>query len=370
MSVPLLRPRPRKGPALALSIPSSPSSLAPARTQAPTNEQTDEGTEEGVAGLTQALPRLTLQTPQAGAMEQRSKSSDSLNSELRRAVERNHAEEKDMQDMNEEEWQVIFKQGEIEELGRVGEGIGGSVSKARLKGSKLLFALKTIPADPDPAVHRQILRELSINKGCHSEHIVKYYGAYLSQGSACISICMEFCAGGSLDAVYKRVRETGGRIGERVLGKIAEGVLLGLTYLHDKKIIHRDIKPSNILLTKSGRVKLCDFGVSGELVNSLAGTFTGTSSYMAPERIQGQPYTVKADVWSLGLTLMEVAQHRFPFYDTNESHAPLMPIELLTIIVTLPVPELKDEPELGIKWTQAFRHFLRIWCLYSLPLLM
>jgi mitogen-activated protein kinase kinase len=103
---------------------------------------------------------------------------------------------------------------------------------------------------------------------------------------------MEYCAGRSLDNVYKQVKKRGGRTGERVLGKIAVGVLGGLSYLHERKIIHRgtspvapsltvDIKPSNILITKEGNVKLCDFGVSGELVDSLAGTFTGTSYYMA-----------------------------------------------------------------------------------------
>jgi mitogen-activated protein kinase kinase len=102
---------------------------------------------------------------------------------------------------------------------------------------------------------------------------------------------MEYCAGRSLDNVYKQVKSRGGRTGERVLGKIACGVLGGLSYLHERKIIHRglslfallnsDIKPSNILITKEGNVKLCDFGVSGELVDSLAGTFTGTSYYMA-----------------------------------------------------------------------------------------
>jgi mitogen-activated protein kinase kinase len=103
---------------------------------------------------------------------------------------------------------------------------------------------------------------------------------------------MEYCAGRSLDNVYKHVKKRGGRTGERVIGKIACGVLGGLGYLHERKIIHRgdvqywgtltiDIKPSNVLITERGNVKLCDFGVSGELVDSLAGTFTGTSYYMA-----------------------------------------------------------------------------------------
>jgi mitogen-activated protein kinase kinase len=130
-------------------------------------------------------------------------------------------------------------------------------------------------------MQRQILRELSFNRSCDSPHIVKYYTSFLTPDSSSIAICMEYCAGRSLDNVYKQVKMRGGRTGERVLGKIACGVLGGLGYLHERKIIHRDIKPSNILITSDGNVKLCDFGVSGELVDSLAGTFTGTSYYMA-----------------------------------------------------------------------------------------
>lgn len=119
--------------------------------------------------------------------------------------------------------------------------------------------------------------------------------------SATISIIMEFCEGGSLDSIYREVKKLEGRTGEKVLGKIAEGVLEGLTYLSGRKIIHRglwfpeylrillllnqgtDIKPSNILLCRNGQVKLCDFGVSGELIGSKgnADTFIGTSYYMA-----------------------------------------------------------------------------------------
>jgi mitogen-activated protein kinase kinase len=145
-------------------------------------------------------------------------------------------------------------------------------------------------------MQRQILRELSFNRSCDSPHIVKYYTSFLTPDSSSIAICMEYCAGRSLDNVYKQVKKRGGRTGERVLGKIACGVLGGLSYLHERKIIHRgmrnlfrpcmtvDIKPSNILITQEGNVKLCDFGVSGELVDSLAGTFTGTSYYMAVSR--------------------------------------------------------------------------------------
>lgn len=129
-----------------------------------------------------------------------------------------------------------------------------------------------------------------------------------------------------------------------VLGKIAEATLGGLTYLYVKHhIMHRDIKPSNVLINSRGSIKLCDFGVSGELVNSIADTFVGTSTYMAPERIQGEKYTVKSDVWSFGLTIMELAIGKFPF--TNEhidedDSGPAGILDLLQQIVNEPAPKL------------------------------
>ncbi|CCG83220.1 MAP kinase kinase skh1/pek1 [Taphrina deformans PYCC 5710] len=262
-------------------------------------------------------------------------------------------------DMHEDDWRRTFESDGIACLNRLGEGQGGSVDRCNLTRFPHfgVFALKRIPADPDLNVQRQIIRELSFNRSCQSPYIAQYYGAYLNEKEGVICIAMEYCEGGSLDTLYKRVKARDGRTGERVIGRVARGVLEGLSYLHQRKIIHRDIKPSNILLTKTGQVKLCDFGVSGELVNSLAGTYTGTSYYMAPERIQGQPYTVTSDVWSLGLTLMEVCINKFPFLESD--NVPLMPIELLNIIVSQEPPELQDEPELGVKWSKSFRHFLK-----------
>lgn len=210
---------------------------------------------------------------------------------------------------------------------------------------------------------KQIVRELGFNKDCASEHICRYYGAFVDAQTATISIAMEFCEGGSLDSIYREVRKLGGRIGEKPLGKIAEGVLNGLTYLHSKKIIHRDIKPSNILLCKNGQVKLCDFGVSGEFgTKGDANTFIGTSYYMAPERITGQSYTITSDVWSTGVTILEVAQHRFPFpADGTEAQPRAGLIDLLTFIVSQPIPKLKDEPEKGITWSENFKYFIECW---------
>lgn len=110
--------------------------------------------------------------------------------------------------------------------------------------------------------------------------------------------------------------------------------------------MHRDIKPSNVLVSSKGHIKLCDFGVSGELVNSIADTFVGTSTYMAPERIQGAKYSIKSDVWSVGLTVMELSIGRFPF-DASDAAAgdrasagPMGILDLLQQIVHEPAPRL------------------------------
>merc|ERR1719315_764290 len=128
---------------------------------------------------------------------------------------------------------------------------------------------------------------------------------------------MEYMDGGSLDMVMKDA----GRIPEKILGKIMISVLRGLCYLRDKhSIIHRDVKPSNILLNTRGEIKLCDFGVSGQLIDSMANSFVGTRSYMAPERSQGTHYSVASDLWSLGLSLLEMALGCYPIPPPDPSH--------------------------------------------------
>jgi len=173
----------------------------------------------------------------------------------------------------------------------------------------------------------------------------------MSPSSSEVKILMEFCEGGSLESVGKRIKERNAVVGERIAGRLAEGILQGLAYLHTKKTIHRDIKPSNILITREGIVKLCDFGVSGELIESIAGTFTGTSFYMAPERIVGQKYTIRSDVWSTGISLLELVQNRFPF--PND----LPPIELMMYITAGEPPRLEDEP--GLKWSDDMKDFIK-----------
>jgi len=224
-------------------------------------------------------------------------------------------------DINSEK-KLDLRNEDLKELAELGQGNGGSVKKVEHVPTGTLMAKKIVLIDAKPSFRKQILRELQILHNCHSGYIVSFHGAFVSDPNICI--CMEFMDKGSLDGIYKKH----GPIDIGIVGKIALAVLEGLTYLYDvHRIIHRDIKPSNILLNSQGQIKICDFGVSGELINSIADTFVGTSTYMSPERIQGAQYTVKSDVWSLGISLIELALGRFPFADSSSDDSDLSDFE-------------------------------------------
>ncbi|GAA6008356.1 hypothetical protein JCM10207_000098 [Rhodosporidiobolus poonsookiae] len=211
------------------------------------------------------------------------------------------------------EFKIELRNEDLQVINELGCGNGGTVSKVLHVPTKTVMAKKVVHIATSEATRKQILRELQIQYECRSPFIVAFYGAYVQDPHICM--CMEFMDKGSFDNIYKKV----GPVPEPILGKIAFAVVSGLTYLYDvHKIMHRDVKPSNILLNSKGEIKICDFGVSGELINSVADTFVGTSTYMSPERISGDPYTVKSDVWSLGITLIELAIGRFPFSSEDD----------------------------------------------------
>jgi len=200
-----------------------------------------------------------------------------------------------------------LKDDDFEKICELGAGNGGVVLKVKHKPTSLVMARKLIRLEIKPAIRNQIMRELKVLQQCNSPFIVGYYGAFYSDGE--ISICMEYMDGGSLDLVLKHAQ----KIPENILGVITLSVLKGLRYLREKhQIIHRDVKPSNILMNTRGEVRLCDFGVSGQLIDSMANSFVGTRSYMSPERLQGTIYSVRSDIWSLGLSMVELALGRYP----------------------------------------------------------
>ncbi|CAI9733939.1 specificity mitogen-activated kinase kinase 1-like isoform X1 [Octopus vulgaris] len=204
---------------------------------------------------------------------------------------------------------------DIDKIGELGSGNGGVVLKVRHKSTNLLMAHKLIHLEVKPSVRNQIFRELKVLHECNSPYIVGFYTAFFCDGE--INICMEYMDGGSLDLILKKA----GRIPEPILGKITIAVMKGLNYLREKhQIMHRDVKPSNILVNSQGEIKICDFGVSGQLIDSMANSFVGTRSYMSPERLQGTQYTVQSDIWSVGLSLVEMAIGRYPIPPPDPEH--------------------------------------------------
>ncbi len=199
--------------------------------------------------------------------------------------------EEQIDDQSQTEWSDDV----FDEVARLGEGGGGAVHEVRDGRTGKLMARKTITTREAPI--KQLVRELGIITTVKHPNIIRFYGAYMSPSSSEVKVVMEICPGKSLEAIGKRIKERGARFGEKVAGRLAEGVrivialvirhphllqiLQGLAYLHSIKLIHRDIKPSNILLSREGVVKLCDFGASGDLIGSAAGTPTGTTFYMA-----------------------------------------------------------------------------------------
>ncbi|KOX69009.1 Dual specificity mitogen-activated protein kinase kinase 2 [Melipona quadrifasciata] len=214
-----------------------------------------------------------------------------------------------------------FTSEDLQDLGEIGRGGFGTVNKMIHRISDTVMAVKRIRSTVDEREQKQLLMDLEVvMKSNECPCIVQFYGALFKEGDCWI--CMELMDT-SLDIFYKFIHEVlKERIPERILGKITVATVKALNYLKEKlRIIHRDVKPSNILLDRHGNIKLCDFGISGQLVDSIARTRdAGCRPYMAPERIDPQRakgYDVRSDVWSLGITLMEIATGYFPYPKWN-----------------------------------------------------
>ncbi|CAG8550682.1 11139_t:CDS:2 [Ambispora leptoticha] len=228
----------------------------------------------------------------------------------------------------------------------LGKGQFGTVQKVFHKPTNVTMAMKEIRLELDEAKLNQILMELDILHKSHSSYIVEFYGAFFIE--SCVYYCMEYMDAGSLDKLY------GAGVPEDVLAKITISIVKGLKFLKDElRIIHRDVKPTNVLVNMQGEIKLCDFGVSGQLIQSLAKTNVGCQSYMAPERInqvEASTYTVQSDVWSLGLSLLELGTGKYPYPTPDKTTGILAQ---LNAIVEGDPPSLPDD-----KFSEDCRDFV------------
>ncbi|KAG1723609.1 kinase-like protein [Suillus paluster] len=231
--------------------------------------------------------------------------------------------------------QLVLEQ----ELGR---GNYGTVKKVLHRPTNVEMAMKEIRLELDSTKLNGILMELDILHRAISPYIVEFYGAFFVE--SCVYYCMEYMDGGSLASLCcfpngnvslpPSLSTSPGStwtsspppLADEHLGRIASSMTHGLEFLKSELgVMHRDVKPTNVLVNRKGEVKLCDFGVSGQLEKSIARTNVGCQSYMAPERIKGSSpsgsnmedaftsYTVSADVWSLGLSIVEIARGRYPY---------------------------------------------------------
>ncbi|XP_062897125.1 serine/threonine-protein kinase 3/4 isoform X1 [Mobula hypostoma] len=234
-------------------------------------------------------------------------------------------------------------------LEKLGEGSYGSVFKAIHKESGQVVAIKQVPVESDL---QEIIKEISIMQQCDSPHVVKYYGSYFKNTD--LWIVMEYCGAGSVSDLIRIRNKT---LTEDEIATILQSTLKGLEYLHFMRKIHRDIKAGNILLNNEGHAKLADFGVAGQLTDTMAkrNTVIGTPFWMAPEVIQEIGYNCVADIWSLGISAIEMAEGKPPYADIH-------PMRAIFMIPTNPPPTFR-KPEL---WSDEFTDFVKQ-CLVKNP---
>jgi len=240
----------------------------------------------------------------------------------------------------------------FDDLREIGHGSFGAVYYARHNITSEVVAIKKMSYNGKQSLEKwqDILKEIRFLTRLKHPNCIKYHGCYLKEQT--VWLVMEYCLGSASDII--EVHKSPLR--EEEISAICAGCLNGLHYLHQQLRIHRDIKAGNILLTDTGDIKLADFGSAA--IASPANSFVGTPYWMAPEVIlamdEGQ-YDGKVDVWSLGITCIELAERKPPYFNMNAMSA-------LYHIAQNESPGLADPA-----WSDVFRHFVDA-CLQKNPL--
>lgn len=241
-------------------------------------------------------------------------------------------------------------------IGELGDGAFGKVYKAQHKENGTFAALKQVEIKTEEDLE-DFSVEIDILTACRHKNVVDLYEAFYHNGI--LSMFIEYCGAGAVDSIMVDLEKP---LNEDQIRYICREMCEGLDFIHKHRVIHRDLKAGNVLLTMDGSVKLADFGVSALNAKTIQrrDSFIGTPYWMAPEvilceTVKDTPYSYKADIWSLGITLIEFAQIEPP---NHEMH----PMRVLIKIQKADPPHLDDVR----KWSKTFQDFLRL-CLTKDP---